>query len=271
MPGRPPPARSAATIAPDDNTAPTWSCRDGFSDRSPDDSGPVGASEAKSSSGEMKIESLHVPGSWVLGTLVALALREALTQPLPHIFDLTSHLHKGSPEHLRILWLESIRLCTVLLVTIRFYMGSVEFFERARQAPESTNVGYGLDFLFGFFHFLLFVAWAATIEVPNLQQVAPPYLWLLGGILFYDLPWCIARRKGPNRETPRLWCAVNMATLLLCIAIYSMGLFWRQDLRDIWEDCILIFVIVVSFLDLWGILIDDPLFPKWVRALVPAG
>jgi hypothetical protein len=225
------------------------------------------------SNNKMKISALHAPGSWLFGTIVALALREALTATVPHIIDPSSHLHAGTGDATRALWLESVRLCTFLIVTVRFYMGSVEFFDAAHAGPESqsTNEAYAIDFVFGLFHFMLFFVWATTIEVSKRLDVPfGTFLIILGMILLYDVPWCLLR-SGPKNKVVALWSLVNTITIVFALVAYLIGVLLRPDLSDRWEIVALSIIVFFSILDLWGILLDDPVFPKWLRKFIPSG
>ena len=163
------------------------------------------------------------------------------------------------------------RLCTFLIVTVRFYMGSVEFFDTAHTGPESqsTNEAYAIDFVFGLFHFMLFFVWATTIEVSKrLDMPFGTFLIILGMILLYDVPWCLLR-SGPQNKVVALWSLVNTITVVFALVAYLIGVLIRPDLSDRWEIIALSIVVFFSILDLWGILLDDPVFPKWLGNFIP--
>lgn len=120
------------------------------------------------------------------------------------------------------MYVEVIRLAMFLLVSIRFYLGAVIFFERVygNQAESSryTHKNFGLDFLFGFVHFLFFSGMALSIDIQeNFKHWFP---LLMAGTLAYDTLWFISSRRYDTRYLIRLWMVVNLATLLFAIPTY---------------------------------------------------
>jgi hypothetical protein len=217
---------------------------------------------------QVKAESLHASGSWLIGTVVALALREALTTCVPHIVDPHSHLHQGVDHPGRILTLETIRLCVFMVVTLRFFLGSVEFFQEVLEEAvrNNSNEAYSKDFLFGIVHFIIFLAWAVTVDVNDIGELW--FLGILGMILLYDIPWCLLRPKqSSNHNKVKLWAVMNAVTVVFSIAAFFAMRTFFGDRGDWWEEMALLPVMCGSAFDLWGILTDDPIIPKFLRDL----
>src|SRR5271154_273790 len=108
----------------------------------------------------MNQNALHPSASWLNGIIVALAIREGLTQVVPRLTN-AAHEYNWATE------LQIARVLLFLITIIRFYLGSILYFDAVHiskeTAGEYVRKSYGLDFLVGLMHFIIFFAWATTI------------------------------------------------------------------------------------------------------------
>jgi hypothetical protein len=163
----------------------------------------------------MPNDGLHKHALWFFGVILGLAIKEGLVDVFPHIF-------RTAVVEQWVMYVEVIRLAMFLLISIRFYLGAVVFFERAYGDP-ATKINYkkknfGVDFLFGFVHFLFFSGMALSIDIQeNFKHWFP---LLMAGALAYDVLWYIFSRRYDTRYLIRLWTVVNLVTLLFAIPTY---------------------------------------------------
>lgn len=159
---------------------------------------------------------LHRHAFWLYGVVVGLAIQQALLSLLPKLID---------PNDTRIgSWSEALRLFVFLLLIIRFFLGSAAYFDEVycgTQSDKYDKKSYGLDYLLGFVHFVVFFGWALTIDL----QQSPSYLFpsMLAFILLYDLVWLWVSRNNDTANRIKLWAFVNALTFLLGASFYVIG------------------------------------------------
>lgn len=192
-------------------------------------------------------ENIRKQAFWLYGVIVGLAVKEALTRVLPHIFkENADQLERHLPE--------IARLFIFLILCVRFYLGSTQYFDEAYEkihsveAPAQTSENatpenevttpipenkykkksFGLDFLIGFFHFIIFSALALSIcydesgwsnEISYL--LFPSFLLI---ILLYDILWLLLNLKNDTFDLIKLWTFLNVVTVLTCAIVF--GIVW---------------------------------------------
>ncbi|MDT7543364.1 MAG: hypothetical protein QOE33_3268 [Acidobacteriota bacterium] len=197
---------------------------------------------------------------WLYGVIVGLAIKEGLSEVLPHLFTKSVQPF----YHL----LEGARLLVFLILIIRFYLGAVKFFSDAYDCVEAgssyTSKNYFIDFLIGFFHFLFFFALAISIDIHD----RPLWLYpvLLAGILVYDVPWLAVNWYNDTYHLIKLWTFVNVGTLLVGACLYltlpNMGVSTAKA-----EASALLIVLIVSLIDIGEIVTDKEIFATGLKRL----
>jgi len=172
---------------------------------------------------------------WLYGVIIGLAIKEAITGVLPHFYrapinQLVDHVP------------ELIRLAIFLALSIRFYLGSTHYFDEAYKGAQSqpetgikaaSKNNYGLDFVFGIFHFLMFYALAIAINYDGngkSEDAISPYIFtiLLSIILLYDLPWAMANWANDTLHLIKMWVVLNVLTVIASLIVF--GGFWIYSL-----------------------------------------
>ncbi|HEY0428979.1 MAG TPA: hypothetical protein VGC76_14455 [Pyrinomonadaceae bacterium] len=192
-------------------------------------------------------ENIRKQAFWLYGVIVGLAVKEALTHVLPHIFkEQINLLERHIPE--------MIRLFVFLVLCVRFYLGAAQYFDEAYEKkhpatvipfdPPAENIGtaqvneappvlenkykkksFGLDFLVGFFHFLIFSALALSIcyDESGWNNEISIYLFpsVLLTILLYDVVWLLVNIKKHTFALIKLWTFLNVVTVVVCAATFG--------------------------------------------------
>jgi len=192
----------------------------------------------------MAQNGLYKQGLWFYGVIIGLAIKESLVDVFPHLISFQQ-------SDTRVIWFESVRLLVFLALSIRFYLGSVIFFEKAYGRPDSDKVyrrkSFGLDFLFGFLHFLLFFALAMSIDLDKNRKHW--FSVFVGAILLYDVPWLIASRNLSTRHLIKMWTAINSLTFVLAAATYSVIRSWQED--ALWAElCAYFWIMLANAIDM---------------------
>lgn len=215
---------------------------------------------------------------WLFGVLVGLALKEALTAIVPHFLNPTDGV-RGN--HIAEFW----RLFVFVVVAVRFFFGATVYFddayERCDYVPKDAPVGtppvsqyesksFGADFLFGFFHFVLFAALAMTLENHTahfgrhdlVRELS--FIGLLCLILFYDVFWLLMNWKNSTYHLIKRWTALNFITIgcvLLVFLIVWLIYFWRGVGFNLHlaEAIALIPVLLASGVDIIELIMGKPI------------
>jgi hypothetical protein len=213
----------------------------------------------------MKQEALHPQASWLYGVVVALAIREGLAQVIPQI---TSPLHNGETWAITLqIW----RLTVFLFVLIRFFLGSVKYFDEIHHDPESSRryqtKSYGLDFLVGLVHFILFFGWATTIADVRHHELATGlshFVKIGGVILLYDVVWFAVSWRYDTRREILPWTCINLITVLLCAAVIFPP--WPAD-AVLREQIAIPIVMFISLVDIVGLISNRNLISDAIMAV----
>ncbi len=218
----------------------------------------------------MLITNIRKNAFWLFGVIVGLAIKDAITGVVPHLYRTPlSNLGPHSPE--------LYRLATFLVLSIRFYLGAAAYFDEAYEAAESPDErrpikkSYGLDFVFGITHFLLFYALAISINFDGdgiYSQTISPYIFIgiLVLILLYDTPWAIANWKNDTFELIKMWVVLNLITVGLS-GIILIFLLWLWHPTFVYLDAekwILLPVFVFSVIDVAELITGKRIFEGWV-------
>jgi hypothetical protein len=209
-------------------------------------------------------EGLHKHAFWLYGVIVALAIQRALMTVVPHIFD----AFQTPSETTNDLFLEGMRLLIFLVIILRFFLGSVSFFQDAYEAADADTTyarkNYALDYVFGLVHFLFFFASCMAIEAKSSRRLFP---FFLGVVLFYDLPWYFACRKYDTNRRMKLWTAVNLLTLVVAWASYASARAYGTD-TTIAQEWAFVPILAFSVVDIAEIIGRKDIFKKWLGKLI---
>lgn len=200
---------------------------------------------------------IHKHGLWIYGVVVALTIREALLRFLSAYFALPGLLAA-------VPWttnLGAFRVALVVLMVIRFYLGSAYHFSQA-DLPRRAVV---TDFLVGFLHYVLFFAWAISLhnyDAP-LDRRLTFFMTLLLTVLLYDVTWWLItkmHRPRPSDEAMNQvaqWTFMNVGTAAVSLLIYLSGMFLKANWATT-EICAYMPVFVVSIFDLAALATGGP-------------
>jgi len=228
-------------------------------------------------------ENIRKQAFWLYGVIVGLAIKEALTNVLPHVFRASKAGEMG--QHMP----EVVRLVLFLILSVRFYLGATQYFDEAfekihpRIGSDGTiteenqyrRKSFGLDFIVGFFHFLVFSALALSITydetAPNeISNLLFPVILLI--ILLYDLVWLVLNWKNDTFPLIKLWATLNTITVIFSAVCYFLVWLYYvlQGLQfnSIYAEMIaLVPVFLVSVLDIAELIIGKPVirhFLSWL-------
>jgi hypothetical protein len=196
----------------------------------------------------------HSHAFFVYGVIVGLAVREALVRVLPHVLPTLIESVPPLPgDPLNQIGLEAIRLCTFLLVLIRFYIGAGVYFDRVycgETASNFENKNYGLDFLMGTLHFIILFIWSETITGHNrFPHGMSAYVYFLGLSLLYDCLWWFLSTDYDTVGVIRRWAVLNLLTAGTCfLLLLGFDTFWGK-LEKIVECFAVIPVVIMSLID----------------------
>jgi hypothetical protein len=219
----------------------------------------------------MAPDSIRKQALWLYGVIIGLALKEAFVLTLPHVVETQKPFHVRS-EH----FTEGLRLFCFIVLAIRFYFGAVVYFEEAYEKqhppPEGSAPGtpsankyptksFGTDFIFGFFHFILFFALAISIPTHSDTSFNQDtfrlglFLGLLILILLYDAFWLCLNWFNSTFELIQKWAFLNGVTVLAMIVIYGCTLlyYFMSDQHFDYlfcESLVLVPVLLTSGLDM---------------------
>jgi hypothetical protein len=199
-------------------------------------------------------------------------VEEALRHVLPHVGEL---LTSATMDGIEIgILLEFLRLALFLCLVVRFYLGSVRFFNRAHVSADAhvdyPTSNYTLDFFFGLIHFSAFLALSLSIDSKNPTGV---FLFWLGFILLYDFVWLFGCRHYSTFDLVKLWALINGLTFICAIAVYFL-LLWillkttslSASALSFWTEIgFIIPVFIFTIIDIRELFKSEPIFAKWLQ------
>jgi hypothetical protein len=219
------------------------------------------------------MQRLHAHAFWVYGVIVGLAIREALVRAGSHIFL------PGSPTFLPSdvlpwkLHLEAFRLIIFLMTITCFYFGSGVFFDKVylneKTASRFEKKSYGLDFVLGMVHYLVFFAWSLTLaDHSRFRWGLSPFLLFMSAILLYDVVWFVASIRFDTMQELKLWTFFCVVVFFLAGVVFFFGRALSGN--DVIAEEIS-FVVVGLYLlgDLVELFTDRPFFSELVRMVLP--
>ena len=207
----------------------------------------------------------HKDFFWIYGVLVGLAIREALTQTLHHAFSIPAS------DATWVLHIEIWRTVLFMLMTVRFYVGSVVFFNNVYGAasPQTQN-NYYLDFLMGFTQFVLFYAWSVTIfSYSRSAKGFSYYLDVMFMILLFDILWLLFNAGNDTAQTIKVWTILNSLTALISFACFVAAAKVFDVNVQVAEEIALTPVGLASVLGLTENVSGIPVFVKLLQSVMP--
>jgi hypothetical protein len=152
----------------------------------------------------LALSDLQKQALWLIGVLMGVALKEAMTNTHA-VF-----VNRGEPWG----WLMAlVRLLLFWLVSLRFYLGAVYYFNTSFDEPPSVSGvlrrQFGRDLTFGLIHFAFVCFWGLSIALFDRGWSVFPLLLLT--ILLCDAFW-YAWAVSATRRTIRIRTVVNVVT-----------------------------------------------------------
>ena len=197
---------------------------------------------------------------WLYGVVVGLVIREATIRVVP-LFT-----HPTTPLGWNTAFLFA-RYFVLMLMVVRFYLGAATVVNYEWEGS-ATVESEAISLLSGLAHFVLFFAWASTLDIDagtrsflNFSE----FEVLLLLVLLYDVAWW-AMSGGHRFEKLTLWTTLNLGTAVLCVAIHMVLAALMQRWKLI-ESIVFLPVVFVSLIDISEILTQRELFRKWLRGL----
>jgi hypothetical protein len=203
---------------------------------------------------------LHSQASWLYGVLVTLGVREGLSQIIP---KLTNH---GSEDNWT-LFLHVFRLTFFLITIIRFFLGSVRYFEQVYLLDYSDEdyprKQYGIDFLVGFVHFMIFFAWATTIaDVSHRDRGYCHFTFLALAVLLYDVAWLVVNINSDTRRKILKWTLINLAS----VGIAALAWLFVEN-KYVQEEVAMCWLAAVGLVDVASLLDDEELIERAIAKI----
>ncbi len=223
-------------------------------------------------------KAIHKHAFWLYGVVVGLAIKEALETSVPHLINparLAEELARSGqrlnfPDAEIGLLPEILRLAVFLALTIRFYFGSAYFFGTAYEADDADTKyhkkNYGVDFIFGFLHFISFVILALTIDLHT--SPVQWFVYTVAFILVYDLFWYGFSYKQATSKLIFWWMFINLLNALASAFIYSIIERNSKNIitAEFWS---LLPVLIVSIFDI-GLMMNRKPFFKPIGKIAPS-
>ena len=172
------------------------------------------------------------------------------------------------------LHIEAWRTVLFLVMIIRFYFGSLVFFNDTYIDPgrsaEVAIKSYGLDFFMGLMHFILLFAWSVTIvsHGPWRYFGLSNFLIVMWVVLLFDLVWLVFNSGYDTNKRIRLWTVVNMLTFVLSALVFLVAKAITDD-PQIAEEASMVPVGMIAVSELVGMVSERAIFVEWIRSLLP--
>lgn len=218
----------------------------------------------------MTKSDLHPPAFGVTVVVVGLAIREAIIRVIPSATSLDSG-EAALPEWQMVL--EALRVALFLVVLIRFYLGSVSYFQEVYFHPETAKkyirTNYWLDYFLGFVHFMLFFAWATTVNnnERNHTAGASHYLGFGSLVLLYDAVWLAASFRLSTFNRIKFWTVCNITTVALSASIFFTAKEVTSFDPVMREQLAMIPLALISVIDLAEIFNERPYLANAIKRL----
>ena len=215
------------------------------------------------------MQRLHSHAFYLYGVIAGLSIREVLVRTGPDLF-----LFLSSKTELWKVHLEWIRLIVFFLAISCFYFGAGVFFDRVHVDPKTAQAykkkNYGLDFWFGLIHFLIFFAWALTINDYSRTTSGLSLFWIfLAAIFLYDSAWLLANFRYDTFQEIKLWAEICGAVVFLAGVVSIFFKFVLLKDAVVAEEASFCVFIVYLLLDLAELFTGNSIFSEWLKRLVP--
>ena len=217
---------------------------------------------------------IHKHAFWLYGVLLGLAIKQAIETTIPHLISperlpaqiaraggIIHFPHPDTGFRDTGIYLEILRVTIVMALVIRFYLGSAYYYGKAYEASDADEKypkkNYGVDFVFGFIHFLAFLILALTIDIHTAQIRWFPSV--VGFILIYDFFWYASSFKQDTSELLVWWMMINGINALFSTVLYLIVERATDSVikAEMWA---LIPVLIVSAFDIGWMMLDKPFF-----------
>jgi hypothetical protein len=218
----------------------------------------------------MTRSDLHPPAFGVTVVVVGLAIREALIRVIPSATSPDSS--QGAIPDWQMA-LEGFRVALFLVVLIRFYLGSVSYFHEVYFSTVNSKrygrTNYWLDYFLGFVHFMLFFAWATTVNSNERNHTggASHYLGLGSLVLLYDAVWLAASFNLSTFKKVKFWTLLNVVTFIVSASIFFTAKEVTAFDAVMREQLAMIPLAIVSVLDLAEIFNERPYIANALKRL----
>jgi hypothetical protein len=219
------------------------------------------------------MQRLHAHAFWIYGVIAGLAIREALVRAGSHVFLPSSPSFLPADVLPWKLHLEAFRLITFLMTITCFYFGSAFFFDKVylneATAPKFEKKSYGLDYILGMVHFLVFFAWSLTLaDHSRFRWGLSPFLLFMSAILLYDVVWFVASIRFDTMQELKLWTFFCVVVFFLAgVVFFFSKAVWGNDV--IAEEASFIVVVLYLLGDLVELFTNRPFFSELIRMILP--
>jgi len=221
--------------------------------------------------------------SWLLTVVMGLALTTALKELTSAVAEpITS---SPAPP----LAPTVVRFTIFLVLSVRWTMGVLWYFDRAYVSKSPPPAQLGHEFFLEFFvilvNFGLFVPLAVTITDPPAAvsrlsawlnklilggKEASTFVWLLVFLLVYDFAWfllkfalwAVSLQRFPRRVYA-FWGVLNFVSLMACVIIF-LFYGWRQWDLQAAEVPILYVILIASLIDIAGTIVETSALSQWL-------
>lgn len=154
-----------------------------------------------------------------------------------------------------------------------FYFGSGVFFNRVHLNPETAETfkkkSYGLDFVGGLIHFLIFFAWAIAITDHSRYTLgASLFLVYLGAIFLYDLIWLLVSIPYDSVREIKLWALMCTVVFFLATGLFLGVRTWKNNDVIAEEACFIIYFLYLLG-DAVELFTERPFFSELIRWFLP--
>ena len=176
------------------------------------------------------LREVYKASFWVYTVIIGLAIREVLVDVLPRIFAVFQPSSPSTLGHAPepALWLAIVRGLVFFVMVTRFHLGGALVLSSLTSDDRVPSRGSGVNVFTGFIHFLLFFAWALSVDSTAQWLGLSLYVWILMAILLFDVLWY---PLAPNEEKPLIkpWMyrnvrtAVYVALFLIPIRLCAQG------------------------------------------------
>lgn len=220
-------------------------------------------------------KDLHKHAFWLYGVIIGLSIEESLRHVLPHVAEISFYNNNLSRHKAIHIGTDVIQLAVFLTLVVRFFLGSVRYFDQAHISPSSSKYkskNYALDFFFGLIHFSGFLGLALSFGE---QQPEWLFLFWLAYILSYDLIWVLGCRKYETIRLVYVWAFVNVLTLILSVLLYLLVWTFLRQYFEQYKSYVLcalslafmLPILLVSLIEVYEIFKPEPTFTKWFAFL----